>query len=430
MGEPNVDDVAIGLDEINFFDPDIRECPYGAYRTLRDDAPVWRDPRTGMYVITRYDDVRALLLDTEQYASGATAAARSANPDAQARAAKIQALYESKGWVPARTLAGRDEPEHRQMRALFDHAFRPAKIKLLDPFVEALANRLIDGFIADGGCDWVKQFAVPLPLIVIGHQMGVPESDIWQIKAWTDAWVQRLGMMQTEEEALWSTEMEIEAQHYFQAIFERLRVEPDDTLLSDIVNTEVPGWGRALNDNELHAEMMADTFVGGSETSTNALSEGVRLLIENPLAWEQLCSDPETYLPVFVEEVLRLEGPVQGLFRTARVDIELHGVTIPAGAVINVRYAAANRDDRRFGRPADLDLERSNAKGHLAFGAGIHFCLGAPLARRELHLGFKALVERIERIGYMDPTPALTHQPNFCLRALTTLPIEFTARMH
>ena len=108
---------------------------------------------------------------------------------------------------------------------------------------------------------------MPLPLIVIGKQMGAPEEDIWRIKAWTDAWVQRLGMMQTEEEMVWSTEQEIEAQHYFQPIFERLRREPDDTLLSDLVNTEIPEWGRPLNDNELHAEMMADTFVGGSETT-------------------------------------------------------------------------------------------------------------------------------------------------------------------
>jgi cytochrome P450 len=126
---------------------------------------------------------------------------------------KIKRLYEQRGWPPAPTLAGRDEPEHRQMRALFDHAFRPSRIKAMDPFIEELADRLVDDFIDDGRCDWVRQFAVPLPLIVIGKQMGAPEDDIWRIKAWTDAWVQRLGMMQTEEQAIWSTEMEIEAQH-------------------------------------------------------------------------------------------------------------------------------------------------------------------------------------------------------------------------
>jgi cytochrome P450 len=417
-------------DEISFFDPDVNRCPYDAYQVLRDEAPVWLDPITGFYVITRYEDVRAIIFDTEHFASGRRGSNRA--PAMEARAGTIAALYEEKGWTPAPTLAGRDDPNHKQMRALFDHAFRPSRIRQLDDFVEAVAHRLIDAFIDRGTCDWVREFAVPLPLIVIGMQMGADEEDIWRIKAWTDAWVQRLGMMQTDEEAIWSTEMEIEAQHYFQPIFERLRREPDDTLLSDLVNTVVPEWGRTLNDNELHAEMMADTFVGGSETSTNALSAGVKLLIERPDAWERLKADPGTYLPQLVEETVRLESPVQGLFRVARHDVELHGVTIPAGSTINIRYAAANRDERHFDEPAELDLDRQNSRTHLGFGAGVHHCLGAPLARRELFLGFKALVERIDALWFLtngdaSPRNSFDVAPNFALRALKELHIGFTA---
>jgi cytochrome P450 len=413
----------VSVDSINFLDHETQNCPYHAYQQLRDEAPVWRDPITGMYVITRYDDVRGLLLDVERYGSGRKGSGKGVVGDERAR--KIRELYETKGWVPGVTLAGRDEPEHRQMRSLFDHAFRPSKIKAMDPFIESLAHRLIDAFVDRGSCEWVQEYAVPLPLIVIGRQMGAPEEDIWRIKAWTDAWVQRLGMMQTDEEAIWSTEMEIEAQHYFQAIFERLRREPDDTLLSELVNTEVPGWGRTLTDEELHAEMMADTFVGGSETTTNALSAGVMLLIQSPDVWARLKSSPEEHLPTFIEEVLRLEGPVQGLFRTARTDIELHGVTIPAGSVVNVRYAAANRDERHFERPDEIDLERRSPKSHLAFGVGIHYCLGAPLARRELHHGFLAMLQRFDEIRFAEEPPDLAVQPNFCLRSLARLPIEF-----
>jgi cytochrome P450 len=417
------------LDEVNFFDPAVNKCPYDAYDVLRDEAPVWHDPRTGFYVVTRYEDIRTIINDTETYLNGGRSRARIQSPQMIERARRITELYETKGWVPAPTLAGRDDPNHKQMRALFDHAFRPSKIKLMDEFVGSLAHRLIDDFIDAGRCDWVKQFAVPLPLIVIGKQMGAKEEDIWKIKAWTDAWVQRLGMMQTDEEAIWSTEMEIEAQHYFQPIFERLRGEPDDTLLSDIVNTVIPEWGRTLNDNELHAEMMADTFVGGSETSTNAISAGVMLLIQNPDAWTQLKSAPDKYLPQFVEEVLRLEGPVQGLFRVTSRDVELHGVTIPAGATINIRFAAANRDERKFECPADLDLDRENAKAHLAFGAGTHFCLGSPLARRELFLSFQALVQRVDRMWFLDeagaPINTFDIAPNFALRALKELHIGF-----
>ena len=416
------DEPELNLEEVNFFDPEISECPYSAYKVLRDQAPVWHDNVSGMFVITRYEDIKEILIDTERFRNARNRT--KLNPQAET----IKELYKSKGWVPAPTLAGRDDPEHKEMKGLFTHAFRPQKIKKLDPFVEKLAVRLVNNFIERGECDWVKEFAIPLPLIVIGHQVGVPEEDIWQIKAWTDAWVQRLGMMQTQEEAIWSTEMEIEAQHYFQPIFERLRENPDDSLLSDLVNTEIPEWGRKLTDEELHAEMMADTFVGGSETSTNAIAAGVMLLIEQPDQWLLLKSDPDKYLPVLVEEILRLEGPVQGLFRETSTDLTLHGVDIPKGSILNIRYASANLDEEIFDRPRSLDLDRSNARQHLAFGFGTHYCMGAPLARREIFFSFKVLIERFDDMWFIEGKNDFRHHPNFCLRALRELHIGFSPR--
>ncbi|MCH1512176.1 MAG: cytochrome P450 [Acidimicrobiales bacterium] len=415
-------DPELNLEEVDFFDPEISECPYSAYKVLRDQAPVWHDNVSGMFVITRYEDIKEILIDTERFRNARNRT--KLNPQAET----IKELYKSKGWVPAPTLAGRDDPEHKEMKGLFTHAFRPQKIKKLDPFVEKLAVRLVNNFIERGECDWVKEFAIPLPLIVIGHQVGVPEEDIWQIKAWTDAWVQRLGMMQTQEEAIWSTEMEIEAQHYFQPIFERLRENPDDSLLSDLVNTEIPEWGRKLTDEELHAEMMADTFVGGSETSTNAIAAGVMLLIEQPDQWLLLKSDPDKYLPVLVEEILRLEGPVQGLFRETSTDLTLHGVDIPKGSILNIRYASANLDEEIFDRPRSLDLDRSNARQHLAFGFGTHYCMGAPLARREIFFSFKVLIERFDDMWFIEGKNDFRHHPNFCLRALRELHIGFSPR--
>jgi cytochrome P450 len=405
---------------VDFFDPATNDCPYHAYAALRDEAPVWVDERTRMYVITRYDDVKMVLRDTERFSAQRPAGRR------DKRGELIQSIYREKGWVPGRNLAARDDPEHKQMRALFNQAFRPSRINELDPSIAALADRLIDDFIDDGTCDWTRRMAIPLPLIVIGLQMGANEDDIWQIKAWTDAWVQRLGMMQTTDEVIWSTEMEIEAQHYFQPIFERLRREPDDTLLSELVNTVIPEWGRTLTDEELHAEMMADTFVGGSETTTNAISHGVKLLIEHPAEWAKLKADPDRYLPVLAEEVIRLEGPVQGLFRTAAVDVELHGVTIPAGSLVNVRYAAANRDDRVFADADRFDLDRTDYKQHVGFGFGTHFCLGAPLARREIIHSFRALVDRVDHMWFVDGANDFKIAPNYCLRALEHLHIAFT----
>ncbi len=411
--------------EVNLMDAEVQECPYPAYKTLREQAPVWHDPLMGFYVITGYADIRSILKDTVNYSNERDK--DEVRPD-KGRAQRMHDIYKEEGWVPQPTLAGRNDPNHKQMRALFDQTFRASKIKEIDPFVESLAYRLIDDFVDDGHCDWVKQMAVPLPLIVIGEQMGAKEEDIWQIKAWTDAWVQRLGMMQTEEEEEWSVRMEIEQQHYFQPIFEKLRKEPNSSLLSDLVNTVIPEWGRPLNDAELHSEMTGDTFVGGSETTTNALSAGVMLLIQNPNVWDMLKSDPDKYLRNFIEEVVRLEAPVQGLFRTAAKDIELHGVHIPKGAMLNIRYAAGNRDERQFENPDKLDLERKNSGSHVGFGSGIHHCLGAPLARRELYWGFRAMIDRFDDMWFAEGKNNLRHAPNFCLRALNELHIEFTKK--
>ncbi len=415
----------VSVEEATLADPEILECPYPTYSLLREQAPVWQDPRTGIYVITRYEDLKRACLDTERFSN-----LRPSNDHAKltGNARKAYELFLEKGWVPAPSLAARDDPEHKQMRSIFDNAFRPKRINELDDEVRDLAYRLVSEFIDDGHCNFVKQLAVPLPLIIICRQMGAKEEDIWQIKAWTDAWFRGTGFGLREEDVLWCTEMEIQAQHYFQKIFERLREQPDGTLLSDLVNTEVPGWGRTLNDNELHAEMMQDTFVGGSETTTNALSAGIMLLARNPRVWERLKFDPDKYLKTFCEEVVRLESPVQGLTRTALVDIELHGVTIPKGATIDVRFAAGNRDPERFERPDEIDLERRNAAGHLGFSSGTHYCLGAPLARRELYWGFKAFIDSVEDFWLAPEKNDLRHYPNYALRALNELHIEFTPR--
>ena len=202
---------------------------------------------------------------------------------------------------------------------------------------------------------------------------------------------------------------------------------PDDSLLSDLVNREIPEWGRTLSNEELHAEMMADTFVGGSETTTNALSAGIKLLIENPGVWEQLNTDQETYLRPFIEEVLRLESPVQMLLRRATENTTIGDTDIPEGALIGVRYGAANRDDSQFSCPAEIDLNRKKPGAHLAFGSGIHHCLGAPLARRELWWGFKTFLDRVETARF-TPANQFDYHPHCLLRALKSLQIEFTLK--
>lgn len=407
---------------LHLFDVETQACPYPTYKRLRDESPAHRCPMSGMYLITRYDDVRRVLTDTETFSNRTQGLRGAADPTP--RQQRVNDLFLAEGWLPAPTLAGRDEPEHKQVRSIFNQAFRPKVVQGLDPEVRDLAYELIDAFLPAGRCDFVREFAVPLPLKIIGRQMGANPEDLWKIKSWTDAFFHRISMMLPEDQELDTVRKEIEAQHYFQPIFEELRERPNATLLSELVNTVIAEWGRPLNDNELHAEMMADTFVGGSETTTNALSAGVKLLIENPAIWAELKADPDK-VKVFVEEVLRLESPVQSLMRVTTRDVEIADTVIPAGSLINVRYAAANRDERKFDNPDAIDLNRKGAGSHMAFGSGTHHCLGAPLARRELIWSFTALLEKIDELWFAPGQNDFSYHPHYLLRSLKRLEIEF-----
>jgi len=413
------------LEEAALADVEVLECPFPTYDLLREMAPVWQDPLTGIHIVSRYDDLRTILKDTDTWSNRRT---EYDFDTLQGPALRVHNLFKEKGWVTEPSLAGRDDPDHKLIRAVFDKAFRAGRIRELDPVVEELAYRLVDEFIDDGACDFVQALAVPLPLTLICRQMGAKDEDVPQIKKWTDAWIRGRGFGLTEDDMMWSAEMEIEQQHYFQPIFEELRKNPNNTLLSDLVNHYIEEWGRCLTDNELHAHMTQDTFVGGSETTTNALSAGIMLLARNKPVWEKLKADPDKYLRTFCEEVVRMEGPVQGLTRMAMKDVELHGVKIPKGGVIMVRFGAANRDPSVFECPNDVDLERKNAGSHLGFSSGTHHCLGAPLARRELYWGFKAFIDRVDDFWLAEGKNDLRHLPNYGLRILKELHIEFVKK--
>jgi cytochrome P450 len=424
--------------EVTFFAPETQACPHPSHEALRDEAPVWQDPMTGQWMVTRYDDIRMVVLDTARFSSalpsGRDGSIRPLDPDrfperaqVASRATLLRELFDEHGiGVRAPNLSLRDEPTHMQLRRLFDFGFRPKAIEAIDGLVEDLSYELIDEFLGEGRCDWIAQFAVPLPLYIIGRQLGIDKSELGQIKYFTDAWIRRLGLMQDEDGIRRSVEIEAETRRYFERHFERLRREPDDTLLSLLVNREIPEWGRPMTDVELHTEVMADLLVGGSETTTNALGAGVKLLIEHPDLWRTLKADPARHLEAFAEEVLRLESPVQGLLRETTVDVDLHGVMIPKGSVVHVRFGAGNRDGRHFDCPADVDLHRRRPRSHLAFGVGTHHCLGAPLARRELYFGFKALVDRFEEMWFIEGEDTSRYRPNYFLRILDELQIGFT----
>lgn len=411
------------LEGISLLEPEIQECPFPFYERLHREMPVFWDERAGFWLVTKYDDVRQVLMDPKRFSSAATVeqARDRVNPT---RAARSRKMFEEHGWIPQPTLSLQDDPVHKEVRALFQKALRPGKIKELDPLVRDTAIDLVDKFAKRGEFEAVNDLAVPLPLIAICSQVGVPIEDIWQIKRWTDAWARRFSMMQSDEEEDESVRMEIEFQHYFRPIVEGLRDKPNDSILSDLVNTRLSD-GRTLTYAEIVSHLLSDIFVGGSETTTNAISEGILLLCQNRDQYENLESDFETNLPLFVEESLRLQTPVHGLYRVTTSDVEIGGVKIPANSVVTLRFAAANRDGDIFDCPAQMDIHRPKSGAHLAFGSGIHHCIGAPLARREMFWTFDALLRRCKNLRLAPGKNDLTHMPGLMLRALKQLHVEF-----
>ena len=325
----------VPLGEVNFFIPAINDQPWAAYETLRTEAPGWKDPVTGMWQLTRYDDVRMAAQDTERFSNRVGSKMSEVEdivlPDDPVQAAavresiatdkRIRTMYEQRGWVPINGLQGTVEPDHWQRRRLFDHAFRPKRVAELDGWLEQLAHRLIDGFVNAGACEFVGDYAIPLPLFTIGRQLGVPESDMPRVKGWTDAFMQRMGLNQTPAERIWSAEQEIEFQNYFHPLIQAIRADPQDSLFSDLVNKEMPGLGRALTDQELMTELMDDLFVAGSETTQKAIASGMLIAVQHPSVWAEVVADPERHLGTFVEEVLRIESPVVCLLRLTTVEI-------------------------------------------------------------------------------------------------------------
>lgn len=404
----------------DLMDPEVQQCPYPAYEWLLREAPVYHDARTGMTIVSGYDAMREVLRDPVTYSNDIDWLAL--RPGGVPKASRE--LIAKEGFHEHPTLSRQDDPIHRLKRGMVDKVFAASRIKAMTGTVEQIADRLIDAFVDDGGCEFVSAFAVPLPCIIIAGQIGVPESDIHLFRHWSDAVMARISNMLSDEEDLAATRITVEAQHYLKAIIDRRRAEPCDDIITGLI-FEPMADGRLLDDAEIIA-LLTELLVGGNETTTSAIASGMRMLVENPALQEEI-RNPDR-MRGFVEEVLRLETPIQGLYRITTRDVELGGVDLPKGTAINLRYAAANRDERAFGCPARVDLDRPNQGAHMTFGSGVHHCLGAPLARLEMTVSFTALVRRLRDFAYAPDFEGPRYLPSLLQRSLEQLPIRFRVR--
>lgn len=408
--------------EASFFDPAVQDDPFDTYALMHEQCPVHRLPENDLVMVTKYDDVRSMLTDVETFSSQPSRGAVGRITDA----AKAHADYfVEHGWVKARTLQRTDPPVHTHYRKMLGRVFTTRRVKDMAPRIDEITHELIDRFIHRRECDWVGEFAHPMPGIFICEQIGLPATEIDRFKRWADAMLAMSQRVLSREEAVAEAKIEVEAQHYLAAEFEKRRQQPTDDLISALVHAH-DGDEEPLTDEELQ-DLLHQLITGGFETTTSALAKGMWLLIRYP-DQQQLLRDDPSLMRNFIEEVLRFDSPVAGLWRVAACPVRMGDVDIQPGDAVMARYAAANRDADQFPEPDRFDITRENAGAHIAFGVGNHFCIGAALARQELLSAFAAVIERMDDLALTEPLDDLPHVDSFFLRAMKRLPISFTER--
>jgi cytochrome P450 len=404
------------LESYNLFDADLQESPWEFNARLRREAPVWRDPNTGIFLISSFDLCMEALKNWEVFSNRFGLAMGAAQmPPEVAEVAK-------EGWPPVDTMLTADPPEQKRFRSLVNKAFSLRRVRALEPRMQEISNQLIDGFIGDGHVELRERFAVPLPLTIIAEQLGVPPRDLVTFKKWSDGFVAQLSGMVSKDRVVEAAREILEYQNYFAAVLEDRAKSPQDDIVSDLVHARVEGE-RPLDTAE-SLSIIQQLLVAGNETTASTICEGMMLFAQNPEQWEKLVANPDL-VDNAVEEICRLTTPTANMWRRTLCDTEIGGVEIPEGSMVLVRFASANRDEEKFPDPDRLDIERENATEQIAFGYGIHFCLGAQLARRELQKSFRAFASRLANPRITPGSPPLNHSPNILLRGLDALHLDF-----
>ncbi len=401
--------------------PEVLECPYDYYRRVREEAPVHQTP-LGFYVVSRYDDVLAVVRDTERFSSDMR------NSFVSGPASDELKAIQAEGYPSVNTLLTNDPPSHTQFRSLVNKAFTPKRVAQLEGEIRQIANELMDRWIASGRVELVTEFAVGLPLTVIADALGVDRADMPRFKKWSDDSVAPLSGLLTPEQQIECARSRVEMQHYMVERVRERQESPRDDLLSDLVQARFDSGERAgqpLETAEL-LNVIEQLLVAGNETTTKLIAAAMLLLIEHPDQMGAVSAD-HRLIPNLVEEALRLESPVQMLPRVAKVDVEVGGVAIPAGSILMMMYGSANRDDARYPDAASFDHARANARTNLAFGQGPHFCPGAALARSEGRLAFETLLGRATGWALDTTVDVVTHRElSMTLRGLSSLHLVFT----
>jgi pimeloyl-[acyl-carrier protein] synthase len=391
-------------------DPQVLADPYPLYHRLRTEDPVHWDPFLHAWVVTRYADVVRVLHD---FQADRTPTPQQLTDMGLSHINPIAA-------VMVKQMLFMDPPAHTRLRSLASSAFTPSRVEVLRSHIQGIAERLIDAIADSGSMDVISSFAAPLPAIVTAEMLGVPINDHPQLKKWSADFAEMLGNFQHNPDRVKLVLASLnEMLEYFRATVRELRVRPREGLVNALLTAEIDG--DRLTEEEVIANSIV-TMVGGQETTTNLIGNGLLTLIRNPEQMNRLRSDSSLIVPA-VEELLRYESPSQHTGRIAPSDVELGGRTIRKRQAVIAVMGAANRDPERFPDPDRLDLTRKDNR-HVAFGWAAHFCFGAPLARLEGQIAFETILRRLHNLRLSPVT--LHWRENLGLRGLKALPITFT----
>jgi cytochrome P450 len=405
-----VDDVKLSLLDI---DSDaFQQNPYPWYAKMRRSAPVCQVPGNGWYFVTTMELVCEVLADPVTYSSR-VAKRREPPPE-------LRRLRESRPGVIA-PLLGNDPPSHTVYRRMVNRAFTPRALRWVEGLVRDGARGLAKDFPDDG--DFVEHFAIPLPVHVISEILGLAEEQRDSVRRWTNAIAAGVGATVDAERGLAAEHDRADFDHAVLAEVEIRRRAPRDDLLSQLVKSvdqEVAPAERA----SVLLGLVRQLLVAGNETTTRLLAECVALLADHPAHWERLRAAEPGHSRVVVEEALRLSSPVQQMRRRTTRDVVLGDVRLPAGSQLLVSFASANRDEAEFDVPDTFDPGRFNVHRHVAFGHGIHTCLGAALTRMESQIALEALAEIMTEIRPLPVKPR--YLPSYLLRGRTELPVRIT----
>ncbi|HEX8437313.1 cytochrome P450 [Archangium sp.] len=363
---------------VNLFAPEVRANPYALYAELRRHNPVCQVDPGGMWAVARAEDVVAAFKNPKVFSSEG-----------------LRQTYRPE-WIPnypiADSMLVMDPPDHTRLRTLISRAFGPSVQTRLEPRIREHAKQVIAGLPAGRSVDFVEHFAFPVPIAVVGELVGITNHP--KIKDWMEVITQFTSVGSDLERQAQMRATVNEIREYFEDVLEARRREPREDLVSDLMRARLDG--QALTHTELMGFLML-LLLGGLETTVHLLSYSARRLQEQPELMTRLRAEP-ALIPRFIEEALRHGSPIQGLVRLAMEDVELGGVRIPKGGRVLLLVASANRDEALFPDPDRFDMDRPVGQHSLPFGHGIHFCLGAQLARLEARLALEALLARFSRL--------------------------------